>query len=139
MPQGKHQMPSTLKRSPPKAQRTFEETLEHAEQEYGKGERASRTAYASLKHGFEKVGDHWEPKEHKGPSDPRSEKTGAARRRGEGATYGGVDAHRQYPSRTVRARQEARRARPVAHEQGRARAGDRQEAEVAERGVGALA
>lgn len=92
MPQGKHQMPSTLKRSPPKAQRTFEETLDHAEQEYGKGERASRTAYASLKHSFEKVGDHWEPKEHKGPSDPRSEKTGAARRRGEGATYGGVDA-----------------------------------------------
>lgn len=71
MPQGKHQMPSTLKRSPPKAQRTFEETLDHAEQEYGKGERASRTAYASLKHSFEKVGDHWEPKEHKGPSDPR--------------------------------------------------------------------
>src|SRR5438309_9771611 len=76
MPQGKHQMPSTLKRSPPKAQRTFEKTLDHAEQEYGKGERASRTAYGALKHSFEKVGDHWEPKDHKGPSDPRSEKGG---------------------------------------------------------------
>jgi len=92
MPQGKHQMPSTLKRSPPKAQRTFEETLDHAEQEYGKGERASRTAYASLKHSFEKVGDHWEPKKRKGPSDPRSAKGGKAAQRGEGATYGGVDA-----------------------------------------------
>ena len=92
MPQGKHQMPSTLKRSPPKAQRTFEETLEHAEQEYGKGERASRTAYASLKHSFEKVDDHWEAKQRKGPSDPRSAKGGKAAQRGEGATYGGVDA-----------------------------------------------
>lgn len=93
MPQGKHQMPSTLKRSPPKAQRTFEKTLDHAEQEYGKGERASRTAYASLKHSFEKVGDHWESKDHKGPSDPRSaKKSTAAKQRGEGATYGGVDA-----------------------------------------------
>ena len=92
MPQGKHQMPSTLKRSPPKAQRTFEETLDHAEQEYGKGERASRTAYASLKHSFEKVGDHWAPKKQKGPSDPRSAKGGKAAQRGEGATYGGVDA-----------------------------------------------
>jgi len=93
MPQGKHQMPSTLKRSPPKAQRTYEKTLDHAEQEYGKGERASRTAYCALKHSFEKVGDHWEPKDHKGPSDPRSEKGGEAAHRGEGASYGGVDAN----------------------------------------------
>jgi hypothetical protein len=93
MPQGKHQMPSTLKRSPPKAQRTYEKTLEHAEQEYGKGERASRTAYGALKHGFEKVDDHWEAKDHKGPSDPRSEKGGEAAHRGEGASYGGVDAN----------------------------------------------
>jgi len=93
MPQGKHQMPSTLKRSPPKAQRNYEKTLDHAEQEYGKGERASRTAYGALKHSFEKVGDHWEPKDHKGPSDPRSEKGGEAAHRGEGASYGGVDAN----------------------------------------------
>jgi hypothetical protein len=91
MPQGQHKMPSTLKRSPPKAQRTFEETLENAEREYGKGERASRTAYGALKHSFEKVGDHWEPKEAKGPSDPRSAKGGEAAHRGEGASYGGVD------------------------------------------------
>ena len=60
-------LPSTLKRSPEKAQRTYEETLKHAEAEYGSGERAGRTAYASLKHSFEKVGDHWEAKDRKGP------------------------------------------------------------------------
>ena len=47
-------------------------TLENAEEEYGDQERAHRTAYASLKHSFEKVGDHWEPKDHKGPSDERA-------------------------------------------------------------------
>jgi cation transport regulator ChaB len=88
---GKEKLPSTLKRSPAKAQRTYEKTLEHAEKEYGDGERAHRTAYSALKHSFEKVGDHWEAKDHKGPSDPRSKKSGAAARRGEGETYGGVD------------------------------------------------
>ena len=37
------------------------------------GERAHRTALASLKHSFEKVGDHWEPKEQRGPSDAQAE------------------------------------------------------------------
>jgi hypothetical protein len=84
-------LPGTLERSPAKAQRTYAETLKHAEAEYGKGERASRTAYASLKHGFEKVGDHWEAKDHKGPSDPRSTKTTKEKRAGKGETFGGVD------------------------------------------------
>jgi hypothetical protein len=84
-------MPRTLQRSPAKAQRTYAETLRSAEAEYGPGERAGRTAYAALKHGFEKVGDRWQAKEHKGPSDPR-----AAKRVGEpGAeraqSFGGVD------------------------------------------------
>lgn len=84
-------LPSTLERSPTKAQRTFAETLKHAEAEYGKGERAGRTAYASLKHSFEKVGDHWEAKSHKGPSDPRSTKSTKEKREGKGETFGGVD------------------------------------------------
>ena len=84
-------MPSTLERSPKKAQRTYAETLKHAEAEYGKGERAGRTAYASLKHGFEKVGDHWERKDHPGPSDSRSTKSTRDKREGKGETYGGVD------------------------------------------------
>ena len=84
-------LPGTLERSPDKAQRTYAETLKNAEKEYGQGERASRTAYASLKHGFEKVGDHWEPKDHKGPSDPRSTKSTREKREGKGETFGGVD------------------------------------------------
>lgn len=70
-------MPSTIKRSPKKAQDTYEETLENAEKEYGdKGGRAHRVAYASLKHSFEKVGDRWEPKKKKGPSDAEAAEKG---------------------------------------------------------------
>jgi ChaB len=84
-------MPGTLRRSPRKAQRTWQETHDSAVDSYGEGERAHRAAYASLKHSFEKVGDHWEPKAHRGPSDPRAAKGGRAAREGEGETFGGVD------------------------------------------------
>jgi len=66
------EVPSTVARSDDKAVRTYSKTLESAEESYGDGERAHRTAYASLKHTHEKVGDRWEPKEHKGPSDPQA-------------------------------------------------------------------
>jgi cation transport regulator ChaB len=89
---GKEELPDTLKRSPRKAQRTWVKTHDSAAEQYGEGERAHRTAFAAVKHSFEKVGDHWEPKREKGPSDPRSKKTTAQKRRGEGETYGGVDA-----------------------------------------------
>ncbi|WP_434994844.1 ChaB family protein [Arthrobacter sp. Ld5] len=82
-------LPSTLQRSGEKAQDTFAATLDAAEEQYGDGERARRTAYASLKHGFEKVGDHWEPKEERGPSDERA----AGDRTDAGRTAGGVDAN----------------------------------------------
>ena len=65
-------LPGTIQRSPRKAQETYAKTLESAHEEYGDEERAHRTAYASLKHSFEKVGDHWEPKNRKGPSDPQA-------------------------------------------------------------------
>lgn len=85
------ELPDTLKRSPAKAQRQFAKTHDAAAEQYGEGERAHRTAYASLKHDFEKVGDHWEPKDEPGASDPRSTKSTAQKRRGEGETFGGVD------------------------------------------------
>ena len=89
----KSELPSTLKKSPAKAQRTFAKTHDSAAEQYGEGERAHRAAYASLKHDFEKVGDHWEKKSRPGPSDPRSkQKTTRAKREGKGETYGGVDA-----------------------------------------------
>ncbi len=60
-----------------------------AVESYGEGERAHRTAIAALKHTFEKVGDHWEPKKHKGPSDPRAKNPRARENKGE--SFGGVD------------------------------------------------
>lgn len=87
----KSELPSTLKRSSPKAQETYMKTHDHAVDEYGEGERAHRTAYASLKHSFEKVGDKWVAKHKKGPSDPRAKEPTAEARAGKGETYGGVD------------------------------------------------
>ena len=86
----KDEMPATLKRSPAKAQRTWAKAHDSAVETYGEGERAHRTAFAALKHSFEKVGDRWQPKKAKGPSDPQAAKGGAAARRG-GKTFGGVD------------------------------------------------
>jgi hypothetical protein len=84
-------MPGTIARSPPKARRTWKKTHDHAVEEYGEGERAHRTAFAALKRGYEKVEDHWEPKGHPGPSDPRSTKSTREKREGKGETFGGVD------------------------------------------------
>jgi cation transport regulator ChaB len=83
-------LPSTIKRSPRKAQDTYAETLDSAVEQYGDGERAHRTALASLKHSFEKVGDHWEPKEQRGPSDAQAAEGGADTGL---PTAGGVDAN----------------------------------------------
>ena len=93
MPIDRDDLPHTIKRSPAKAQRTYAKTLESAEEEYGPGERAQRTAYAALKHSFEKVDDRWVAKQSKGPSDPRAKRGGAAARRGEGESFGGVDVY----------------------------------------------
>jgi cation transport regulator ChaB len=87
----KSELPSTLRKSPAKAQRTFAKAHDAAADQYGEGERAHRTAYAALKHNYEKVGDRWAPKDEKGPSDPRSTKPTAQKRRGVGETFGGVD------------------------------------------------
>lgn len=87
----KKDLPSTLKRSPGKAQRTYAKTHDSAVEQYGEGARAHRTAFAAVKHSYEKVGDHWEPKGRKGPSDPRSTKSTQEKRKGKGETFGGVD------------------------------------------------
>ena len=83
----KEDLPGTIQRSPAKARRTYKKTLESAHQQYDREEQAHRTAYAALKHSFEKVGDHWEPKEKKGPSDERAKRG----RGGGGQSAGGVD------------------------------------------------
>ena len=82
-------LPSTIARSDEHAKAIYSETLDSAEQEYGDGERAHRTAFAALKHSYEKVGDHWEAKDEKGPSDPGAAQGGP----GAHPTKGGVDAN----------------------------------------------
>lgn len=91
----KQDLPGTLKRSPAKAQRTYAKAHDRAVETYGEGARAHRVAMAALKHSFEQVGDHWEPKDRKGPSDPQAARGGTAARRrgGSAAGYGGVDVH----------------------------------------------
>jgi cation transport regulator ChaB len=88
----KKELPSTLQRSPKKAQDTWSKAHDSAVQEYGEGQRAHRTAFAALKHSFEKVGDHWEPKGHKGPSDKQAARSTPSSQKGQ-ATAGGVDAN----------------------------------------------
>jgi cation transport regulator ChaB len=85
------ELPSTLQKSPEKAQRTFAKVHDAAAEQYGEGERAHRTAFSAVKHSFEKVGDHWEKKAdgRKGPSDKRAEQG----RGSKAATKGGVDAN----------------------------------------------
>ncbi|MBA2418091.1 MAG: ChaB family protein [Nocardioidaceae bacterium] len=85
----KSELPSTLQRSGPKAQRTFAKAHDSAVDEYGEGARANRTAYAALKRSFEKVGDRWRRKNRKGPSDAKAAGGRGSKKR----TAGGVDAN----------------------------------------------
>ncbi len=88
----KSDLPGTLKRSPAKAQRTYAKTLDSAHEQYGGNEeRAHRAAFAAVKHSHEKVGDHWEEKDEKGPSDPQAKKSGRDARDYPAPTAGGVD------------------------------------------------
>ena len=88
----KEELPSTLRRSPEKAQETWAKTHDSAVQNYGEGERAHRTAFSALKHSYEKVGDHWEPKDRRGPSDAQAARSAPSSRRSR-PTAGGVDAN----------------------------------------------
>lgn len=86
----KSELPSTVKKSDAKAQRTFAKAHDSAQQEYADEQRAHRVAYSALKHSYEKVGDHWEAKDEKGPSDQRA-RSGGPNPSGESAE--GVDAN----------------------------------------------
>ncbi len=82
------EIPSTLERSDEKAQRTFAKAHDSAMDSYDE-RRANQVAWAAVKHTHEKVGDHWEPKGHKGPSDAQAE----GGRDTDRETKGGVDAN----------------------------------------------
>ena len=85
----REELPSTLERSPKSAQETWIKAHDSAVDEYGEGRRAHQTAYSALKHKHHKVGDHWEKKDGKGPSDPQAEGGRGTNRR----TAQGVDAN----------------------------------------------
>jgi cation transport regulator ChaB len=86
----KSELPSTLQRSGEKAQDTFAKAHDSALGSYEGDERAAnQVGFSALKHTHEKVGDHWEPKEKKGPSDAQAEGGRNTNR----PTAGGVDAN----------------------------------------------
>jgi cation transport regulator ChaB len=86
----RQEMPSTVRRSSKRAQDTWAKAHDSAVDSYGEGERAHRTAYSALKHSYEKVGDHWERKGSKGPSDAQAARSNRDRPT---RTAGGVDAN----------------------------------------------
>ena len=82
-----------MQRSDKHAQAIYRETHDSAVEQYGEGERAHRTAFSALKHSYEKVGDHWERKDEKGPSDKQAAQRGNAARNRPRKTAEGVDAN----------------------------------------------
>ena len=107
------ELPDTLKRSGAKAQRTFAKTHDAAVEQYGEGERAHRTALASLKHTHEKRGGSLGAEGQAGPERSafrEDDGAEAARRRG--------DLRRrrrraEHEGRAVRARPPAGRRGPL--------------------------
>ncbi|MCW2518186.1 MAG: ChaB family protein [Mycobacterium sp.] len=85
----KSELPGTLQKSPAKAQQTFAAAHDAAAEQYGDEGRAYRVAFSAVKHSFEKVGDRWEAKDEKGPSDERARIGGLD---GKGAAAEGVNA-----------------------------------------------
>ena len=83
------ELPSTLERSEKHARALWSKAHDSAVKEYGEGERAHRTAFAALKHEYEKVGDHWERKAENGRSDRKA----AGGRNTRAETEEGVDAN----------------------------------------------
>ena len=84
------ELPGTLRRSPKKAQGTFAKAHDSAMDTYDDEERAHRVAFSAVKHTFEKIGDHWEPKDHQG-SLRRTGRQPAGPAERQGRTVGGVD------------------------------------------------
>jgi hypothetical protein len=87
-------VPSTIARSGDAAVRTWKKSHDSAVDTYGEGQRAHRAAFAALKRTHEKVGDHWEPKDGRGPSDAQAARsTPESTTRRAAPTAEGVDAN----------------------------------------------
>ncbi|MHB8618590.1 MAG: ChaB family protein [Chloroflexota bacterium] len=98
MPGRRNEVPSTIARSDERAQDIYKKTHDSAVETYGEGERAHRTAFASLKHEYRESGDRWVPKGHKGPSDQQA----AGGRQTRGRTAGGYDVGAQATVKELR-------------------------------------
>lgn len=55
----KGDLPGTIDRSDKHAQHIWKKTHDHAREEYGKGARPHKVAFAALKHEYKKKGDRW--------------------------------------------------------------------------------
>jgi cation transport regulator ChaB len=75
------EIPSTIMRSDAHAQHLWKKAHDSAVGTYGEGGRAHRVAFAALKHEYEKQGDRWVRKAHKGPSDPQAARGPTTRRK----------------------------------------------------------
>ena len=97
------ELPSTLRNSGGKAQRTFAKAYDAAIDQYGDEARAHQVAFSALKHTHEKVGDKWKKKDkgRKGPSDARAEEGRGSSK----PTAGGVDANASKQHLYVQAKQ----------------------------------
>ena len=84
-------VPSTLQRSEPKAQRTYVKAKDSAYETRDDATYANRVAWSAVKHSYAKVGDHWEAKEERGPSDAQAARSGEEARDSDEPTGGGVD------------------------------------------------
>lgn len=78
---GRTEIPQTILRSDKHAQRLWKKAHDSAVKTYGEGERPHRVAFAALKHEYEKKGDKWVRKAHKGPSDPQAARGPTTRRK----------------------------------------------------------
>ena len=111
------EIPSTIKRSDLHAQHLWKKAHDSAVGTYGEGGRAHRVAFAALKHEYEKLGDHWVRKAHKGPSDPQAARGPTTRRKStdepRAPTAGGKVARTESEARrkATRARSEYARTR----------------------------
>lgn len=93
MPTTKEDLPSTIKRSSDKVQRTYAKALDSAHDQYDSEERAHRVAYDAVKHIARKEGDRWVLKRESGPSDPQAAQSTPQSRTQPKRTRGGVDAN----------------------------------------------
>ena len=72
----REELPDTIKRSPKQAQRTWIKAHDAAVKTYGEGRRAHQTAFAALKHSFERSVTTGNPR--RKPSDQHSRRRTAA-------------------------------------------------------------